>query len=90
VIISQQYDANIYTSCFTEIWKLPCFDVEVPKACLNKWTEHYKQYRQEMANALRNGDEGKNEAAEEVIKTYKKVRLLFMLLKFSNLHFYGK
>ncbi|KAE7998673.1 hypothetical protein FH972_003192 [Carpinus fangiana] len=56
-----------------EIWKLPCFDVEVPKACLNKWTEHYKQYRQEMANALRNGDEAKNEAAEEVIKKYKKI-----------------
>ncbi|XP_062149198.1 probable RNA-dependent RNA polymerase 5 isoform X1 [Alnus glutinosa] len=58
-----------------EIWKLPCFDFEVPDACLNKWKEHYEQYRQEMANALNNGhDEGlKNEAAKEVIKEYKKI-----------------
>ncbi|XP_059431763.1 probable RNA-dependent RNA polymerase 3 isoform X2 [Corylus avellana] len=57
-----------------EIRKLPCFDVKVPKACLNKWKEHYEQYRQEMANALRNGDhEGKNEVAEEVIQKYKKI-----------------
>jgi hypothetical protein len=42
---------------------------------LNKWKEHYEQYRQEMANALSNGDVGKNEAAEEVIRKYKKVRL---------------
>ncbi|XP_059431765.1 probable RNA-dependent RNA polymerase 5 [Corylus avellana] len=56
-----------------EIRKLPCFDVEVPKACLNKWKEHYEQYRQEMTNALCNGDEGKNEAADEVIKKYKKI-----------------
>jgi len=66
----------MYTSCSSEIWKLPCFDVEVPDACLNKWKEHYEQYRQEMANALNNGhDEGKYEAAKEVIKKYKEVRL---------------
>nr|POE66553.1 tetraketide alpha-pyrone reductase 1 [Quercus suber] len=27
-----------------EVWKLPCFDVEVPEACMEKWKEHYEQY----------------------------------------------
>jgi len=75
----------IYTSCSSEIWKLPCFDVEVPDACLNKWKEHYEQYRQEMTNALKNGHEGKNDAAEEVIKKYKKVFLRRYCMALRNL-----
>nr|POF24522.1 putative rna-dependent rna polymerase 5 [Quercus suber] len=31
-----------------EVWKLPCFDVEVPEACMAKWKEHYEQYGQDM------------------------------------------
>ena len=73
--LETSYDANMYALCSSEIWKLPCFDIEVPEACWNKWKEHYEQYRQEMTNAMSNGDVGKNEAAEEVIRKYKKVRL---------------
>ncbi|KAK7845911.1 putative rna-dependent rna polymerase 5 [Quercus suber] len=56
-----------------EVRKLPCFDVEVPEACMEKWKEHYEQYRQDMTAAMRNGPEGKNEAADEVIKKYKMI-----------------
>ncbi|KAB1214810.1 putative RNA-dependent RNA polymerase 5 [Morella rubra] len=56
-----------------EVGKLPCFDVEVPKVCLDKWKELYDQYRQEMRTALQQGPEGKNEAADEVIKKYKMI-----------------
>ncbi|XP_050269513.1 probable RNA-dependent RNA polymerase 5 [Quercus robur] len=56
-----------------EVRKLPCFDVEVPEACMEKWKEHYEQYRQDMTAALQNGCEGKNEAADEVIKKYKMI-----------------
>ncbi|KAK4601857.1 hypothetical protein RGQ29_011108 [Quercus rubra] len=56
-----------------EVRKLPCFDVEVPEACMEKWKEHYEQYRQDMTAALQNGREGKTEAADEVIKKYKMI-----------------
>lgn len=62
-----------FTWCYSEVGKLPCFDVEVPKVCLDKWKELYEQYRQEMCTALQQGPEGKNEAADEVIKKYKMV-----------------
>lgn len=64
---------NTFTWCYSEVGKLPCFDVEVPKVCLDKWKELYEQYRQEMCTALQQGPEGKNEAADEVIKKYKMV-----------------
>ncbi|XP_060668494.1 probable RNA-dependent RNA polymerase 3 [Ziziphus jujuba] len=57
-----------------EISKLPCFDVEVPEACFTKWKEHYGRYRAEMSIALKNKDRDcKNEAADLVIKKYKKI-----------------
>lgn len=62
-------------SCNPEVWKLPCFDVEIPEACLEKWKKYYEQYRQEMTTSLNQGHEFKNEAAEEVIKKYKQVML---------------
>lgn len=61
--------------CNPDVWKLPCFEVEIPEACLDKWNKCYLQYRQEMTTSLKQ-DEGKNEAAEEVIKKYKQVVIL--------------
>ncbi|KAK2650448.1 hypothetical protein Ddye_017937 [Dipteronia dyeriana] len=56
-----------------KVWKLPCFDDEVPEACMTKWKELYPQYRQEMQEALCSDKEDKNEAADEVIKKYKQI-----------------
>lgn len=64
-----------FTLCYSEVRKLPCFDVEVPEACMFTWRKHYEQYRQDMSAALQHGQEGKNEAADEVIIKYKKVML---------------
>ena len=73
----------------SEVRKLPCFDVEVPEACMEKWKEHYEQYRQDMTAALRNGCEGKNEAADEVIKKYKMV-IISLMLKFWSINSHEK
>ncbi|KAJ0091065.1 hypothetical protein Patl1_13328 [Pistacia atlantica] len=57
-----------------EVWKLPYFnDDEVPEECKKKWNGLYDQYRQDMRAALQNGGEDKDEAADEVIKKYKKI-----------------
>ncbi|KAF3442984.1 hypothetical protein FNV43_RR16902 [Rhamnella rubrinervis] len=57
-----------------EIRKLPCFDVEVPEPCLKKWMDCYENYRADMSLALQDDDrERKDEAANEVIKKYKKI-----------------
>ncbi|GAU22806.1 hypothetical protein TSUD_142460, partial [Trifolium subterraneum] len=56
----------------SEIRKLPCFDVEIPEHCKHKWSELYKQYRQDMSSALSGGPSNLNEEANEVIKMYKK------------------
>ncbi|XP_044463724.1 probable RNA-dependent RNA polymerase 5 isoform X2 [Mangifera indica] len=56
------------------VWKLPHFnDDEVPNECKIKWKGLYDQYRQDMRLALKNGGEGKDEAANEVIKKYKQI-----------------
>ncbi|KAM7515445.1 hypothetical protein LguiA_005028 [Lonicera macranthoides] len=56
-----------------EIWKLPCFDVQIPAACFNKWEQRYGEYRQEMTEALKFGGKSKNDSANEVIKKYKQM-----------------
>lgn len=53
-----------------DVWKLPCFDDEVHELYLVKWKELYGQYRKEMCNALKAGEE-RNDKANEVIKKYK-------------------
>ncbi|XP_044463726.1 probable RNA-dependent RNA polymerase 5 isoform X2 [Mangifera indica] len=56
------------------VWKLPYFnDDEVPDECKIKWKGLYDQYRKDMSLALENGGEGKDEAANEVIKKYKQI-----------------
>ncbi|KAG6662192.1 probable RNA-dependent RNA polymerase 5 isoform X2 [Carya illinoinensis] len=75
-ILGSIYDAvkSYQAECLSmkDVWKLPCFEVEIPEACLDKWNKCYLQYRQEMTTSLKQ-DEGKNEAAEEVIKKYKQI-----------------
>ncbi|XP_042485200.1 probable RNA-dependent RNA polymerase 5 [Macadamia integrifolia] len=66
----------------TGVWKLACFDVEVPPDCLGKWDRLYRQYRIDMCNALKNNksrsesnqkkQSSKCEPANEVIEKYKK------------------
>ncbi|KAF5481968.1 hypothetical protein F2P56_002575 [Juglans regia] len=76
-ILGSIYDAvmSYQAKCLPmkDVWKLPCFEVEIPEACLDKWKKCYDQYRKEMTTSLNQGNEGKNEAAEEVIKKYKKI-----------------
>ncbi|KAJ4838997.1 hypothetical protein Tsubulata_021451 [Turnera subulata] len=57
----------------TEVWKLPCFYVEVPSPCYQKWGPLYDQYREGMRNALNLEKEHQDEAANEVIRTYKEI-----------------
>ncbi|CAH9143443.1 unnamed protein product [Cuscuta epithymum] len=60
-----------------EVWKLPCFDVEVPDACMILWGERYhKHYLPEMTEAMNcgpGGSEVRNVAANDVIKKYKQL-----------------
>ena len=64
-----------------EIWKLPCFDIEVPEPCYRKWKDYYCQYREEMSVAMDDdGKERRNAKADEIIREYKKVnpfRIMF-------------
>ncbi|OIW03701.1 hypothetical protein TanjilG_29736 [Lupinus angustifolius] len=53
-----------------EITKLPCFDVEIPVSCMEKWKALYEEYRKDMKNALNHNSNSKDEAAE-VIKIYQ-------------------
>ncbi|KAJ9538781.1 hypothetical protein OSB04_031514 [Centaurea solstitialis] len=57
-----------------DIWKLPCFNVEIPEAALNLWKDRYRLYKQDMSDALKNaGDESKSTAANLVVKKYKQM-----------------
>ncbi|KAJ4951634.1 hypothetical protein NE237_028466 [Protea cynaroides] len=66
----------------SEVWKLPCFDVEVPPTCcLVRWDILYRQYRSDMSNALKDKhnswslkkkQSSKCESADEVIDKFKK------------------
>lgn len=70
-----------------EIWKLPCFEVEVPETCLTLWKErYYKYYIPEMTEAMKCGapkSEARNAAANDVIKKYKQVIYPIPPLSFS-------
>ncbi|GAB4852644.1 hypothetical protein Ancab_016859 [Ancistrocladus abbreviatus] len=57
-----------------QVWKLSCFDVEVPEACLASWDFRYNNYRYEMQEAC-SMDESKKDSAAEVNQKYK--RLLY-------------
>lgn len=56
----------------TDIRKLPCFDAEIPMDCMQKWEELYRNYREDMTNALKDPLKA-NDEADEVIKMYKQV-----------------
>ncbi|KAI3714711.1 hypothetical protein L6452_21670 [Arctium lappa] len=56
-----------------DIWKLPCFNVEIPEASLNLWKDRYRSYRQDMRDAMNAGDESKTNSANIVIKKYKQM-----------------
>lgn len=61
---------------YSEVKKLPIFDVEVPEKCLKKWREHHQHYGREMSSALQDDDrDSKNSAADKVYRKYKEVRL---------------
>ncbi|XP_027065193.2 probable RNA-dependent RNA polymerase 5 isoform X1 [Coffea arabica] len=64
------------------IEKLPCFDVEVPQNYLSSWRGRYNEYRKEMNVALQKDDESRNDAADDVIKKYK--RLLYEAAEFEE------
>ncbi|KAK9071253.1 hypothetical protein SSX86_009821 [Deinandra increscens subsp. villosa] len=55
------------------IWKLPCFNVEIPAPVLNLWKNRYDSYKQEMSQALQSGEESKNNSANIVINKYKQM-----------------
>ncbi|CAI9285993.1 unnamed protein product [Lactuca saligna] len=56
-----------------DIWKLPCFNVEIPEGCLDLWKKWYSSYRHEMSDAMNSGDESKHDSANIVIKKYKQL-----------------
>ncbi|KAA8523164.1 hypothetical protein F0562_009587 [Nyssa sinensis] len=56
-----------------EVWKLPCFNAEIPEAYLQLWKERYDTYRREMTKALNCDSESKNDFANEVIKKFKRL-----------------
>ncbi|KZV15097.1 putative RNA-dependent RNA polymerase 3 [Dorcoceras hygrometricum] len=56
-----------------EIWKLPCFDVQISEEYVNMWRTRYADYRKDMTKALKSGSETKDDAAEEVIRKYKQM-----------------
>ncbi|KAJ7973801.1 RNA-dependent RNA polymerase [Quillaja saponaria] len=53
-----------------EVKKLPCFDIELPKSCLDKWGILYIKYREDMKNACQHDNP---EIKDVVIKKYKKI-----------------
>jgi len=59
-------------SLLSEIRLLPCFDVEVPLSCMEKWETKYKEYRMDMKHALKDISKSEDEAAR-VIRKYKEV-----------------
>ncbi|KAL5572573.1 hypothetical protein UlMin_022170 [Ulmus minor] len=68
------YQTEDQSNNIKEIWKLRCFDVEVPEASLVKWKDYYAQYLKDMCNAMNAEDkDAKSLAADEVIIQYKKL-----------------
>ncbi|KAL3829924.1 hypothetical protein ACJIZ3_018726 [Penstemon smallii] len=56
-----------------EVWKLSCFEVEIPVIYVNMWKSRYEKYLKDMCQALKCGDESRNEAANEVVIKYKEL-----------------
>ncbi|KAL7260023.1 hypothetical protein ACSBR1_005813 [Camellia fascicularis] len=56
-----------------EVWKLPCFDVEIPTPYMKLWYERYSEYRREISEAMNLDDELKNNAANAMTKRYKQL-----------------
>ncbi|KAH6827519.1 hypothetical protein C2S53_007864 [Perilla frutescens var. hirtella] len=56
-----------------ELRKLPCFDVSISEEHVTKWKRNYDRYRREMTDALKSSDESKSDAADDVVKKYKKL-----------------
>ncbi|MED6125806.1 hypothetical protein PIB30_072109 [Stylosanthes scabra] len=58
-----------------EITKLPCFDIQVPQANLERWQNLYKEYKLAMSTALNDKDDkdASSGKAAEVIKHYKQI-----------------
>lgn len=61
------------------VWKLECFQTEIPEVCLKAWENHYSNYRNDMTSALDNS--GNSAAAAAVYEKYRKVNshLIFIL-----------
>ncbi|KAI3802886.1 hypothetical protein L1987_31032 [Smallanthus sonchifolius] len=76
-VLGEIYDtAKAYqpdNALIRNIWKLPCFNVEVPEHVLYLWKNRYDSYKHEMCKALQSGDESKNDSANIVINKYKQM-----------------
>ena len=63
------------------MWKLPHFEVVLNHECQSKWKSYYKDYREEMSNAMNIQDRDlKNDATEQVKRKYKRVIISVSLL----------
>jgi len=62
---------SFFPPLLSEIRLLPCFDVEVPPSCMEKWETKYEEYRMNMTDALK--DISKSDEAAKVIRKYKEV-----------------
>lgn len=85
-ILGQIYDhVDSYPDedlCITEISKLPCFEVEIPPACMALWKVRYKAYKKDMTKAMNSGPELRISSCNEVIEKYKK--LLYGAVEFEQ------
>ncbi|KAF3649118.1 hypothetical protein FXO38_17834 [Capsicum annuum] len=85
-ILDQIYDhVDSYPDedlCVTEIYKLPCFEVESPPTCMELWRGRYEEYKKDMTRAMNSGSEHRITSCNEVIKKYKK--LLYGAVEFEQ------
>ncbi|KAM3270202.1 hypothetical protein P3S67_029559 [Capsicum chacoense] len=70
--------------CFTsllcvEIYKLPCFEVEIPPTCMELWRGRYEEYKKDMTRAMNSGSEHRITSCNEVIK-----KLLYGSVEFEQ------
>ncbi|PHT75307.1 hypothetical protein T459_18829 [Capsicum annuum] len=68
--------------CVTEIYKLPCFEVEIPPTCMELWRGRYEEYKKDMTRAMSSGSELRITSCNEVIKKYK--TLLYGAVEFEQ------
>ncbi|KAI8021430.1 putative RNA-dependent RNA polymerase 3 [Camellia lanceoleosa] len=69
----ESFQSQDLSATDVEVWKLPCFDVEIPTPYMKLWHERYSEYRREMSEAMKLDDELKNNAANAVTKRYKQL-----------------